>query len=167
MIFSFLITAFLFLSGNPAAHEIHISKCQVEYSEEDKAIQVTMHIYLDDLEEILRKKGADKLFICTELETEGAEEYLIAYLRKQFQMEVNDKVVEFNFIGKEPSGDLLAAWCYLEFPNITELKNLTIENEVLMDLYDDQKNIVSIMAPGNQQGYFLFEKGSAIETMSF
>ncbi len=167
MIFSIFISLFLFLSGNSAAHEIHISKCQVEYSEADKAIQVTMHIYLDDLEEILRKKGADKLFICTEKETEGADKHLIAYLREQFQIEVNNKVADFTFIGKEPSEDLLATWCYLEFPNIEELKNLTIENEVLMDLYDDQKNIVSVMAPGNQQGYFLFEKGSAVETMSF
>ncbi|MFK7807172.1 MAG: DUF6702 family protein, partial [Saprospiraceae bacterium] len=55
----------------------------------------------------------------------------------------------------------------LEFENIETLKNLTIENQVLMDLYDDQKNIVSIMAPNNQQGYFMFEKGHSVETMSF
>jgi len=167
MFLQLLISTFLFFSGNSIFHEFHVSKCQVEYSEADKAIQVTMHIYIDDLEEALRKRGADKLFLCTEREDGRAEEYLVAYLRDRFNIEVNHNEMDFNFIGKEPSEDLLATWCYLEFSNVDNLKNLVIENDVLMDVHADQKNIISVMAPGNQQGYFLFEKGKSIEVMEF
>lgn len=167
MFYTFLLSTLLFLSGNTTAHEFHVSKCQVEYNETDKAVQVTMHIYIDDLEEALRKQGADKLFLCTERESSNADEHLVAYLKKRFQVEINNSAAEFVFIGKEPSEDLLATWCYLEFTGIDHLQNLTIENDLLMEVFDDQKNIVSIMAPNNQQGYFLFEKGSSIETMSF
>jgi hypothetical protein len=163
----FFLSAFLFLSGNYSMHDIHISKCQVEYSAEDKALQITLHIYLDDLQDALRKKGVDKLFLCTEKENPKADEHLVAYLKEHFQLTVNHKLTDFVFIGKEPSEDLLAAWCYLEIPDVYPLKNLTIENDILMDLYDDQQNIISVLTPNKQQGYFLFEKGKSVETMQF
>jgi hypothetical protein len=160
-------SAYFFLYGNLSTHDIHISKCQVEYSAEDKALQVTLHIYLDDLQDALRKKGADKLFLCTEKENPNADQHLVAYLKDHLKLTVNNRLADFVFIGKEPSEDLLAAWCYLEIPEVTHLKNLTIENDILMDLYDDQQNIISVLAPNKQQGYFLFQKGKSVETMQF
>ena len=149
------------------AHEFHVSKCQIEYNQEEKAIQVTLHIFLNDLEEALRQKGADKLFICTEKENDKAEAYLVDYLRERFHLEVNKQPAAFIFIGKEPSEDLQATWCYLEFTGIEQLKNLKIENNLLLEAFEDQKNIVSVMASGKQLGYFLFQSGHRTESMSF
>ncbi len=149
------------------AHDFHMSKCQIEYSQEDKALQVTLHIFIDDLEEALRKEGADKLFICTEKEDKKADEHLVKYLEERLVLQVNDQPANFTFVGKEPSEDLQAAWCYLEFTNIDQLTNLTVTYDLLMELFDDQKNIVSVMTPGHQQAYFLFEKGKSEETLSF
>ncbi len=152
-----------------AAHEFHISKCQIEYSVETEALQITLHLYLDDLEEALRQQGADKMFLCTDNEHEKAEKYLFQYLQQQFKLIVNEagEEAEFEFIGKEQSEDLQAVWCYLEVTNVSSFSSLEVTNSLLMEIFDDQKNIVQIMAPGKKQGYFLFHKGQENDKVTF
>jgi len=155
------------LPANEGLHEFHISKCQIDYSESEKALQITVHLYLDDLEEALRLQGADKLFLCTEKEHKKAETYLFRYFEQCFQLVVNDTKVAFEFIGKEQSEDLQAVWCYLEITDVSALSSLEVTNNLLMEVFDDQKNIIHIQAPGNKQGYFLFQKGQDNDKVTF
>ena len=155
------------LMANTTLHEFHLSKCQIEYSQEDRALQVSLYLYIDDLEEALRQKGKDQLYICTKKEAPKAEQYISEYIKEHFLLQVNGQLRDFEFIGKEPAEDLIALWCYFEFPDIGEIKKLNIENKLLMEIFDDQKNIVSMIAPDNQQAYFLFEKGKYSETLTF
>ena len=153
-------------SGAPA-HEFHLSKCQIEYSESDQALQIMLHVYLDDLEEALRQQGADKLFLCTDKEHEKAEKYLFRYLQQRINMVVNEQAVEYEFVGKEQSDDLQAVWCYLEVTNIDTVESIEIKNNLLMEVFDDQKNVVHIVVDKNKQGYFLFHKGQESDKVTF
>ena len=168
-----LILIFLFNFLNPsltsnelAVHEFHISKCVIECNEEAKAIQVSLHIFIDDLEEALRQQGADKLFICTEKESEKAEKYMNRYLQRHFVLIVNGEQVEYEFIGKEISKDLAAVWCYLEFKDITEIKSIELKNDLLMEVFDDQRNIISLSA-NDKEEYLMFDRDNATKTINF
>lgn len=149
------------------AHEFHISKCQIKYSEESKALQISVHLFLDDLEEAMREQGADKMFLCTKKEHEKAEKYLYRYLQQRFKLIVNGQEVAFDFIGKEQSEDLQAVWCYLEVTNVSSFEKLALTNSLLMEIFEDQKNIVHIEAAGNKKGYFLLQKGQEHDEMTF
>jgi len=166
-----LLTFFLSLCTSPTevvpAHEFHISKCQIEYSEPDSALQITLHLFIDDLEDALRKQGKDKLFIATEKEDEQAEAYLFEYLQHRLELDVNNKKTSYTFIGKEPSEDLQAIWCYLEIPNLKSITDLSVSNTILLEIFEDQKNIVSVVGPNKKQGYFLFQQGSSAESIQF
>ncbi len=148
-------------------HEFHISKCQIEFDQDTEALQITLHLFLDDLEEALKQQGADNMFLCTDKEHTKAEKYLFRYLQQRFKLLVNEKEVNFEFVGKEQSEDLQAVWCYLEVMNIESLNSLEVTNSILMEVFDDQKNIIHIMAPDNKQGYFLFHKGQDNDKVSF
>ena len=126
-----------------------------------------MHIFIDDLEEALRQLGADKLFICTEKEHEDAEKFILNYLNQSFTLEVNDKEVEYEFLGKEISKDLAATWVYLEVQNVTSLESLKVKYNLLTEVFDDQKNIIQIKGPKKQKGFFLFEKGKTEDSVKF
>ena len=173
MIKTFILFLFPFLATAPtvlpadAAHEFHISKCQIDFDEATEALQVTLHIFLDDLEEALKAQGADKMFLCTDKEHEKAEKYLFRYLQQRFKLIVNGEEVSFEFVGKEQSEDLQAVWCYLEVSNVKILNSIEVTNSLLMEIFDDQKNIVHIMAPGGKQGYFLFQKGQEKDKVTF
>jgi hypothetical protein len=155
------------LTPPPSYHKFHISKCLVEFNEQEQALQFSMHIFLDDLEEALRRKGADDLFICTKMETENAEAIMAEYITKNFVLELNGEAVAYNFLGKEPSEDLLGVWCYMEISGIQNVKNLKITNNILLEVYDDQKNVVSIIGPERRKGMMLLQRGQSTEQVTF
>ncbi|HQU58699.1 MAG TPA: hypothetical protein PLU64_05870 [Saprospiraceae bacterium] len=167
------LLAGLLAPGNVASseateyHAFHISKCLIDYNEAEQALQISMHLFLDDLEEALRRQGADKLFLCTPKETSDAEAHLVAYLKQHFRLRVNGKERAFTFIGKETSEDLAAVWCYLEVPGVQSLQELEVANDLLMEAYEDQKNVVSINGPGHKQGMLLLQKGNSSKKASF
>ncbi len=160
----YLLISFLFLAP---PHDFHLSKCVIEYNEEEKAIQVSMQIFLDDLEEALRREGADKLALCTDKEAPDAEAHLIRYLQKHFILEVDGQPTDYHYLGKEISEDLLSAWCYIEIENVTNLAALGVTNNILMETFDDQQNIINVKGPNNQGGMWLFKKGKSSDKVSF
>ena len=149
-------------------HDIHVTKCNIDFSNEEKTLQITLHIYLDDLEEAIRKGGIEQVLnLCTEKEHEDGDKHLVAYLEKMFQLQVNDKAVSYNFLGKEPSEDLLAGWFYLEVEDVQTLEDLKINYGILTDLYTDQQNVIRVKGPNKQKGYFLLDSKKKEASASF
>ena len=170
MIIKILATLFLLLPSSHffvADHDFHVSKCLVEYNEAEKALQMSLHLFIDDLEDALQRKSAEKLSLCTPKEHPDAEKYLFQYLQKHFRLEVNGKEMSYSFIGKEVSEDLSAVWCYMEITGVSNLQALQVHNSLLMDLFDDQKNLVSITGSNKRQGLLLFQKGDTLKSAQF
>lgn len=149
------------------AHEFHMSKCQIEYNVEEKALQMTLHLFIDDLEEALRQDGIDKLHLCTEKETEDANAHLYGYLQKNFVLQVNQQDVQYDFVGKEQSEDLIGLWVYLEVTGVEQVNALDITNRVLIATFSDQKNITSVSVPPGKQNYFILQRGNERETIEY
>ena len=172
-VFFLMVSKSIFAVGPPVLdsksglHEFHVSKCQIEFNLQEKALQISMHIFIDDLEDALRKQGSGKLFIGTEKESAEADMHFFQYLNSHFKLKVNDQDVEYDFVGKETSEDLQAIWCYLEITNIEAVKSIVVENSLLMEVFADQKNIIHIMMPNKKQGYFMLEKGKSSEKTTF
>ncbi|NRA49903.1 MAG: hypothetical protein HRU12_12285 [Phaeodactylibacter sp.] len=162
MIHTALLSLMLLLSQNPLAHEdhaFHVSKCLMEVNPETQSLQITMHIFLDDLELALGQLGHGKLYLCTPRETPDAEQHLEAYLRSNFILGINGEPAEYKFLGKEISSDLAAVWCYMEVENLSELNSLELTYRVLFDTFREQRNLASLIQPGKEQGMLLFQVG--------
>ncbi|RMG82164.1 MAG: hypothetical protein D6714_11790 [Bacteroidetes bacterium] len=167
------VCIFLFLSGlfapfvSSADHQFHVSKSLLEYKAADQSFQVSVNIFIDDLELALKKSGHPGLFLCTEKESPEAEKIIFDYLRQKIQVKINGAPASFDWVGKEPSDDLATIWCYLEITQVPDPASLFVQNEILMETFDDQKNIVQIIGPRQHSGYFMFQKGQAAETVQF
>ncbi|NRB46428.1 MAG: hypothetical protein HRU41_02065 [Saprospiraceae bacterium] len=159
LLFSLLLLGF--------KHDYHLSKCLIEYSTTDQALQVSMQLFIDDLEEALRLQGHDKLALCTSKEAPEAEIYFEEYLKKHLLLTVNGEPRNYNYLGKEISEDLLSLWCYLEIEGIPQISSLNVSNDILMEAYPDQQNIVSVKGPSNQSGMWLFSKGKSTGEVKF
>ena len=147
----------LFFLPSLLVHDLHISNCEIEYKEEDTTLQISLRIFIDDLELALVNRGAEDLFLCTKREHTEAEVYILDYLHDMVKLEVDGQTIEYDYIGKEMSDDLAAVWCYLEIENIDINTSMTIENRILMDLYDDQRNIVKVKLSKTKKEHFLFD----------
>ncbi len=148
-------------------HEFHISKCQIDYNVEEQALQMTLHLFLDDLEDALQREGVDKQFLCTEKEKNNADKHLYEYLQKYFLLQVNQSKVSYEFVGKEQSADLQGVWVYLEVTGVNSVAELTVSNRLLLDLFDDQKNITSISVPPGKQRYFILDRSKSQESINY
>lgn len=167
MCWSILQTPFPILSVDPkAVHAIHVSKCEMQFNQESSTLEVATQIYLDDLQTQLAVLGAPDLHLCTEKESKNAEKELLKYLLQKLKIKVDGKALEAIFVGKEPSEDMLAVWTYLEYPMPATFSAVHVQYDVLMDLYDDQKNIVNIKVKG-KNGYMLLNKKHTEETITY
>jgi hypothetical protein len=167
LLYSFLILQSLSFNDIKNAHVFHISKTDMTFQPKDKALQITMHIFIDDLEAALEKQGYKSLFVGSEREKQESNSLIFNYLKNNFIIKLNNKNVNCEWIGKETTPDKQALWVYLEVKNIKDIKQIYVENKVLTELYDDQKNIIQVNIPSKKQGYFLLDKRKTNDSVVF
>lgn len=155
------------ISESSNYHAFHISKTEISYSQTEKSVQITMHIFIDDLEKALEKQGQSKLFIGSELEKKEVNALIINYLQSNFNIQLNGKKTPYAWVGKETAKDKQALWLYMEIKNIRDVRNISVENKVLTELFADQKNIVQVNIPSKKQGYFLLTKSKTSDSATF
>ncbi len=146
-------------------HPIHLSKCQMEVNAQNKQLEITLHVYIDDLQEIIEQRGSPDLFLATKKEIHTADSFIHAYLVDHLKIMNGGQPVAFTWLGKEQSDDLMAFWCYLETDAIEEDLGLSVTYSVLQDLYVDQQNILNVISSDGDEAYFLCRKGDNIARM--
>jgi hypothetical protein len=163
--FTLLAQPSFFLTNSD--HAFHLSKTDMVFQPKEKTLQITMHLFIDDLEIALEKQGKKSLSVGTEKEKSGTNELITNYLQQNLSLTINNKKMPFSFVGKEPTTDRQALWIYLEIKDLKNIKTLTVENKVLMEVHPDQKNMVQIMVPSKKANSFVLEKGKTTETATF
>ncbi len=150
------------------AHDIHVSLCELRWNEESGAFEVSVKIFIDDLERALGMEGAPGLFIGAPKESKEANEYIASYLRKHLTIDIDGTRLIPDFLGKEVSDDFLAVWCYIEFPaKLSHSKKCSLSNDILLELYDDQRNIMDIRMNKSHKNYTIFQPGRTTWTYTY
>lgn len=100
-----------------------------------------MRLFAHDLENAILKSKKEKLLLGSKKENPKAEEIISNYLKSNFKINQNDAALKYKFIGFELENDII--WLYLESEIDLKIRDLTISNSVITNLYEDQKNIVN------------------------
>ena len=124
-------------------HPIHLSVTEVEYNEKSKAIQMTMRIFIDDLELSIRKKNNDEeLDLLEPGKGRTTNDLVKAYLAENVKVKVDKKLMKTNYIGNEIEGPAMI--CYVEIENIKKFSTIEVTNRVILETHDDQSNLVNV-----------------------
>ncbi|MDZ7877546.1 MAG: DUF6702 family protein [Saprospiraceae bacterium] len=148
-------------------HAFHLSKTDIVYQPKEKTLQLTMHIFIDDLEVALEKQGKKSLSVGTEKEKAGVNDLINQYVQQNFGLTVNNKKTPLLFVGKEATADKQALWVYLEIKDVKNINSLTVENKMLTEVYPDQKNLVQVIVPTKKAHSFVLERGKTTNTARF
>ncbi len=142
------------------AHKFYVSVTNINYSEKDKAFQITSRIFIDDLEAVLKERYGIEARLATEEESPIADEYIEKYFRAKFLITLNGTVAPYNFLGKKYDADVII--CYLEIPEIQfeTLRSIEIQNEILTDMFEEQKNLVHIKWEGKKKSFILIKENN-------
>ena len=134
-------------------HKYYVSLCEIEFIKEKQSIQITLGVFIEDIEVSLNKNSGKRLNLASKTEAENVDYYYKNYLNKHLQFSVNGKNHQYKYIGKEYDGDI--ARFYLEITDIKELKSIEVINNVLTDDFGEQKNIVKIKVKDFNKTFYL------------
>lgn len=163
---------FLFLSiincVQSNVHPIHISRSEVNYDSDSKSLQITMHVFIDDLEDAMMQYGLNNPKIGAKSELKNSDDLIYTYLKEKLKfLDEKNSMLKFNWIGKELGDSPLALICYLEIENVKSTKGISLVNDVIMDLHSDQVNIVETFVDNRPKHAFHLKKKGTVKPLEF
>jgi len=144
-----IITSIAFVS----VHKYYVSITKIEYVSEKQSLQIITRIFIDDLEKLLKERFDNSIVLNSNTNEDQIDNYIEKYLHSRIVILINGKESTLNFIGKEYYDDVVQ--CYIEIENVASIKSFEIENKVLFDLFNDQKNIVRTKINGKNKSFIL------------
>ncbi|MDY7394005.1 DUF6702 family protein [Aureibaculum sp. 2210JD6-5] len=124
------------------AHKFYISLIKVEYKAEEKTVQITMHVFIDDLQKVINKTYGTTIELGAKDEVKDTNVLISSYIEDNFKIEINSKINPYKYLGKEYENDIV--YLYLELKNINKINSIQITDTMLMDYFPEQKNIVKL-----------------------
>ena len=144
----FIIPLFAF-----TMHKYYISLTKVEYKKENQTIQVTMRIFIDDLQQTINTTYHKNLELALPNESKEIDTIINNYITSKFKVKVNAIEKEYFYLGKEYEDDVV--YLYLELKNIKTINSIEIKNNMLMEIFPDQKNIIKLNIDNKKKTFFL------------
>lgn len=117
-------------------HPFHVSVCEVYHNPKTNSLEISMKIFIDDLELALQNQGNDQFRL---VDSNDNNAHLKNYITKQFKINIDSKAVALEFVGYEFEDDVIL--CYFEANKIKQIQEIEIHNGIIMEVYDDQINL--------------------------
>ena len=154
-----MIALLLAFSLNSSAHDVHVSNGRMAV--EGKAAILRVRLFHDDLEHALRehsKRATFKLAV-----TPQSDSIVLAYITARLSLTADKKQLSPTLLGsgeekgQEPALDV---WYFdLRFDAPRDIKQLDIRNELLFELFRDQRNIIKVLLPTKKERTIFFVPG--------
>ena len=131
---------FIYLLGAVSFHNFYVSTTSIRFIPDEKSLQITTQVFLDDFESVLQQNGHEKTKLIPEVSQEEIDILVEDYLRKNITFKAQEKTIDFEFLGKVYKNDVLIAYMELKMDSIQS--SLSIKNTIFFDYLPDQKNII-------------------------
>lgn len=152
--FKYIILVSLFaLFSFSAVHKYYVSITQIEYVEDKQSVQIISRIFVDDIEKLVRQRYDKNITLNDGQDEVIIDGYVKKYLSEKIYISINGTPSILKFIGKEYDDDIMR--CYLEIENVASIKSFEIQNKVLFDIFEEQKNIVRNNINGKNKTFVL------------
>ena len=133
----------------------------MQYDPKERTFEISIRIFTDDFEKGLAEATKSKV----NLNGPGKNDPLIEkYIQSHFSYVNPQKQAKpIKYVGYEVEAD--AHWIYLEMPYPEPFRGGLLKQNVLMELFDDQVNMVNIQYQGHKKT-FVFRKNQPIQDIS-
>ncbi len=154
------LTSFTRADSLIESHKFYVSVTQVEYAQEEESLQIISRIFIDDLESALLTRYDVEADLGTPEESAQSIAYIERYFNSKFTVFINGEVRKYTFLGRKYDRDQVI--CYLEISGIPEagLESVGVQNEILMDVFEEQKNLVHLKILGQKKSYVLVRENN-------
>ncbi len=163
MFTKFLIIFSIFFSTN-VKHPIHLTVTNLEYQPKHKVFVAKIRLFKDDFGKILYLKYHNKPDF--RHKNKQTLELIHRYLSKKFTLYINGvQIPPEKYQIKDYQIQDITLWVTLKIPYKQPIRTIEIHNQLMTDLYPDQKNML-IFTYKSIQKAFTFNKKHYIEKLS-
>lgn len=132
-------------------HTFHFSETLIEWKPDSGRLQMTMKVFTDDWDLALGDTLQHR-----NIEMKVLEALYSQYLNEHTTFSANGNKIDWNYLGFERDGDVY--YHYLESAPMAEPQVIDCQFIVLMDLYEDQKNLLNFRKDGKTTSLYFLDK---------
>lgn len=140
---------FFLVSMYAALHPFFISMTEVNYNESAKTLEVSVRIFADDFEKALSAGCHCKIDLLHPANKPTTDKIVSEYIIKHLLVSVDGKPALLQFQGYQQEDGSM--WSYFEVKNVTSVKKIDINNNLLYEYNTSQINMVHVKAYGKDQ----------------
>jgi hypothetical protein len=156
--FRLSVYVLLSLTLGASSHEYYLSIANLTFDKEDKALEMSVWYFNDDLLYALRQEVNQEIEWDDDMNK--LEVVLSTYLNKHIYIKgLDSKKMQFQWVGMKFKGELV--YVYLKCP-MDEIADLELYNSVLLDYFEGQKNIVHFKSENLKQSFYFDKKKSKV-----
>ena len=143
----------MFLSAHSFAQDFHASTTKVEY--DAGTLKLTAKFFTVDLEKAVGASVSSK---------DSFDGKAKAYAGSKLTLKVNGNPVNLTYIGSQTNDK--STRIYLKADNINNIKDIEVKNDMLIETYGDQQNLVTFDVNGVRKS-FTAKKGAESGKVTF
>jgi hypothetical protein len=135
--------------SKPAMHPIHVSVCNLDLNDTENTISIKL--FKDDFAQAIT--NTYQVSIPMEKADEKVNSDIISkYINECLQIEISkNKILSLEYKYSKINED--AIWLYFNAEKANLQGRMKIRNTLMLDLWDDQKNLLIINWKGKENGY--------------
>ena len=134
--------------------DFYSSMTKVDYVEGSKTLKFTTKLNSGHIAEVLKINPNTTAF----------EAEVKRYVNDHFDVYVNGQNKALTFTGSQVNGE--SVWVYFEANGVSDISSLKIKNNLLLEAYPKQLNLVNIAYKGFQKN-MTFMRGKEVNEVSF
>ncbi len=124
-------------------HPIHLSVTNIEYNQKTKHFDISIRIFVNDLEHIIDAQNHVVLNIGKKNENPQTNKYINKYISSHLFLNINNrKINPKKFVLKKREIKDITIWLHYSIRFNENISNIEIKNILMTDLYRDQKNLL-------------------------
>ena len=144
------------------SHAIYISVCELEY--ESQSINIKIKTFTNDLEDAIHNQTGEAISIDNQLNSTITHSKISDYLLAHVNFSIDKKPLKPELIKVQKEND--ATWSYFHVKNVSAFTNLEIRNNLFLELFETQQNIVSI-SYNTEKKFLRLDKNKTEEIVAF
>jgi hypothetical protein len=142
-------------------HPFFVSVIDMKHNVKDKNIEVSVRVFTDDLEAVLKKNYNITTDLSKQSNDPTVNSSIAKYLQSKMQVNIDGKPKLLKYIGYEIQKE--SAWIYVEMDDVATIKKMRINCNLLYDYQEKQMNIFNIKANGSEKNYKLDYPKNSVE----
>ncbi|AEE50316.1 DUF6702 family protein [Haliscomenobacter hydrossis] len=144
----------LFLLFSVAPHPIHLTVMEIYRAENSKNLECSVTLFSDDFARAIQYETYAPQIQGGKLKV---EDLMLKYLRSKLQMKINGKSTAYTLLRTENTPETITCYLKLSLP-AAETQKIEIVSKLMLELFNDQRNLVQIRIPGKKEGAISLDK---------